>query len=272
MALTDSTTDLLLPRLLRIPDYQRGYAWEREHVQDFLDDLALLVPAQKHYTGTVVLLGSDEHVIDDQSQVLLRADVVDGQQRLTTVCLLLNELRRALASQGLHLAADGLTRQFLLIHKDGIALPKLQVGDESKPIWMALLTDTAVPVPETLSSRRLLAASEQIRSHVDALVDKDATEPGNVTRLRDLVIQSLQFTVYTLQRSADVGVIFETLNDRGKPLTELEKVKNYLLFLAARLPEAKQAALAARINDVWSRVYRLLLEVARVSPAVAASI
>ena len=42
-------------RLLVVPDYQRGYAWEASHLQDFLDDLEILSEDQAHYTGTVVL-------------------------------------------------------------------------------------------------------------------------------------------------------------------------------------------------------------------------
>ncbi len=267
MSLTESATDVLRPRLLTIPNYQRGYAWEFDQVQDFLDDLRLLEPGKTHYTGTVVLLGNGQPVVDDESNALVRADVVDGQQRLTTVCLLLNELRRALTSAGHETAAQGLRRQFLLISKDGVPCHKLRVGADSLPVWSALLQDQPVAPPETLSGKRLYQAALQIREHVESLMSNSEDPLPGLRGLRDLVVTKLQFTLYTLEQQAEVGVIFETLNDRGKPLTELEKVKNYLLFLAARLPEGQQQALADRINGAWSTIYRLLLEVALVSPA-----
>ncbi|WP_162907408.1 DUF262 domain-containing protein [Allorhizocola rhizosphaerae] len=267
MGLTESVSDVLRPRLLTIPDYQRGYAWEREHVDDFLDDLRLLQPGKSHYTGTIVLLGGGQPLVDDESNALAHADIVDGQQRLTTICLLLNELRRAFLSVGDDAAAHGLRRQFLVISKNGVPQNKLQVGSDARPVRDALLNDGPDVSPETLSAERLLMAARQMRSHVRTLVE-GASDPVAVLRdLRDRIITGLHFTLYTLDQQAEVGVIFETLNDRGKPLTELEKVKNYLLFLAARLPAAQQAALAKRINDAWTLVYRLLLEVARVSPA-----
>ncbi|MET7400423.1 DUF262 domain-containing HNH endonuclease family protein [Dactylosporangium sp. NPDC005572] len=267
MTSTKSATDVLRPYLLVVPDYQRGYAWEEQHVQEFLEDIHLLEPGKDHYTGTIVLLNGNEALVDDESHALLYAEVVDGQQRLTTVCLLLNEIRRALVAAGQDRAAKGLKQQFLITTKDGVPLHKLRIGSDGLPTWTALLQDQPVKPPETLSGRRLLRAAEQIRKHLAGLTAEVAEPVTILTGLRDVVITRLRFTVHALDQHAEVGVIFETLNDRGKPLTELEKVKNYLLFLAARLPAAPQNALAAKINTAWSQIYRLLLEVAMVSPA-----
>lgn len=265
VALTQSVTDVLVPRLLRIPDYQRGYAWEREHVQDFLDDLRLLEPGHRHYTGTVVLLNGTQPVVDDNLQALLPADVVDGQQRLTTVGLLLNEIRRAFSLAGRKQAADGLRRQFLMTTKNGAPLLKLQVQSDAREVWTALVEDQVVALPQTLSGRRLLDAALNVRAHVEALVASEGVDAAH--RLGEKVMTSLHFTLYELDGQAEVGVVFETLNDRGKQLTELEKVKNYLLFLAARLDAGLRRALAERINDAWSDIYHHLLEVAAVSSA-----
>jgi hypothetical protein len=266
MAMTESVTDVLRPRLLTIPDYQRGYSWEADHVRDFLDDLTLLEPGQKHYTGTVVLLPSGFPLVDDESNSLAKADVVDGQQRLTTICLLLNELRRALHSLGKEAAAAGLRRQFLVVTKDGAPIHKLQVGSDALPTWGALLHDKPVPPPSSLSGERLLCAAKLLRRHVDELVEQASDPVVELQRVRDRLITGLHFTLYQLNDQAEVGVIFETLNDRGKPLTELEKAKNYLLFLAARLPDARRKVLASQINEAWTAVYRLLLEVASATP------
>lgn len=265
MDLTKTVADVLVPRILRIPDYQRGYSWQREHVQDFLDDLRLLEDGQRHYTGTLVLLGSTSPVVDDHFNALAMADVVDGQQRLTTVALLIDALSRAIAASGDEQAATGLHRQFLATSKGGAPLLKLQVQSDAKDVWQSLIGGKPIDVPTTVAGKRLLDASRQIREHVDALVAAEG--PDAARALSEKVITKLQFTLYELDSQAEVGVVFETLNDRGKPLTELEKVKNYLLFLAARLEEKQREALAQRINDAWSSIYHLLLEVAAVSSA-----
>ena len=75
---------LLEGRLFRIPDYQRSYSWTRRERQDLFDDLAsAATSADGHFMATVVCLrrkkvtlGIDEYT---------RLDVVDGQQRLTTL-------------------------------------------------------------------------------------------------------------------------------------------------------------------------------------------
>ena len=49
------------------------------------------------------------------------------------------------------------------------------------------------------------------------------------------ITQHLTVIVYEVANDLDAGVIFETMNDRGRPLTELEKVKNYLLYVCSKL-------------------------------------
>ena len=68
----------------------------------------------------------------------------------------------------------------------------------------------------------------------------------------------LGFLLYEVHDLAEVGVIFETLNERGRPLTQLEKAKNYLLYLARRIPDSRSEELAMRINDSWASIFRNL--------------
>jgi uncharacterized protein with ParB-like and HNH nuclease domain len=83
---------LINKRLFRIPDYQRAYSWESQQRRDLFDDIkkTRLKSGFEHYMATVVtlsrstkLIGTDEHQI---------AEVVDGQQRITTLILLLKAI------------------------------------------------------------------------------------------------------------------------------------------------------------------------------------
>ena len=58
-----------------------------------------------------------------------------------------------------------------------------------------------------------------------------------------------------VDNDSDVGAIFETLNQRGKELTELEKTKNYLLYLANLLDDGPRQQLAADINESWRTIF-----------------
>ena len=90
--------DLFRKRLFSVPDYQRGYSWEVRQVEEFLEDLELLGPHRYHYTGTVVLHESDSGArpMDEDGNTYVPVEIVDGQQRLTTIVLLLDGIRRSL--------------------------------------------------------------------------------------------------------------------------------------------------------------------------------
>ena len=86
-------------RLFRIPDYQRGYAWQQSQLVDFWDDLNNLQMDRFHYTGLLSIRvlktketgawGNDLWMVE---KGYVPCHVVDGQQRLTTFIILLNEL------------------------------------------------------------------------------------------------------------------------------------------------------------------------------------
>lgn len=93
-----SIAQIFKEKLFVIPDYQRGYAWERQHCEELMEDIELLPDNKEHYTGTLVLYKSPDtsEVYDVKGGSYQTYDVVDGQQRLTTLTILLNTLHKAL--------------------------------------------------------------------------------------------------------------------------------------------------------------------------------
>ena len=94
-----SLSVLFQNRLFRIPDYQRGYAWKHEQLADFWEDLLNLQEDRYHYTGLLSLKAvnrdsvktwdGDEWILDIGFKPFY---IVDGQQRLTTFSILMNEI------------------------------------------------------------------------------------------------------------------------------------------------------------------------------------
>ena len=88
----------------RIPDYQRGYSWGEDELNDLWDDLGSLLPGQDHYTGMLSLKVVNPSDIEknikdlwtDEQWISRRGDniyeIIDGQQRLTTLIILINEI------------------------------------------------------------------------------------------------------------------------------------------------------------------------------------
>jgi uncharacterized protein with ParB-like and HNH nuclease domain len=88
-----SLSQIFQNKLFRIPDYQRGYAWQDPQLRDFWEDLLNLQTDRNHYTGLLSMkaMNRDEKKkLDADDQWLLDSgfkpyQIVDGQQRLTTV-------------------------------------------------------------------------------------------------------------------------------------------------------------------------------------------
>ncbi len=254
-------------RLFRIPDYQRGYAWEKQQHQDFVEDLELLGPGQQHFFGTLILRAHSDHmdiVTDEGGASYVVHDVVDGQQRLTTVVLYLGavgkEMRRCnhLPKWTLGLEED----YIVVLDENGQPLPKLTLNRDSHHFFYNSILEQGQDIGGArIRSHRLLVGAK--RYFADYLTEKQAelgdAYPDWLKRQSEKLIRKLTMMVYTVQSEADAGIIFETMNNRGKPITELEKVKNYLLYLVGKLELQTDHGLAAEINDPWTHIFERLM-------------
>ena len=100
----------------RIPDYQRGYAWTDKQLSEFWDDIEDLAENQPHYTGTIFVEEMKE--VAPQDRWLFNAgnrfySVVDGQQRLTTVSILLYELLKKESTEYNEVPVEKLIDQYI---------------------------------------------------------------------------------------------------------------------------------------------------------------
>jgi hypothetical protein len=273
-----STQELRLPqvvsdRLLFIPDYQRPYAWEDKQLADLWEDLDLLGPHGTHYAGTLVLRaiprdddggGVDTSVADDGA-TLQHCEVVDGQQRLTTCLLLLDRIRRrvdALAVADVANAADMASRlraTYGMVSVDNALQPRLRLGAGMNSYWVeTVLGEHQYAGPPLIAGQaQLRDAATFYDKRLDGLtaeVDKEE-QFARLKELQRRITAGLGFLVYEVHSASEVGVIFETLNERGRPLTELEKTKNYLLYLARTITDARGDQLAEKINEAWSDIF-----------------
>lgn len=164
--------DVFAGRLLEVPDYQRGYSWEKEQLRDFIEDLELLGDGKEHYTGTLVLHphANRKSRMDSQGRSYLSADIVDGQQRLTTIVLLLDAIRRELNSQRiLDSLAEGIGTNYLSV-KDlsGQPLLRLQLNGDTNDYWRdEVLAERALGSAATIASHRRLSLAHEIFRTVD---------------------------------------------------------------------------------------------------------
>ncbi|WP_354500724.1 DUF262 domain-containing protein [Mycetocola sp. 2940] len=261
-------SEVVSQRLFEVADYQRPYAWESKQLQDLWDDLDLLGSGH-HYAGTIVLKAIDgPKQITIDGDRLARYEVVDGQQRLTTCFLLIDRLIKRLrhlqetGDEGVGRAITKLVDNFGQVTISGVRKPRLSLGADLNEFWkeQVLLGKPIIGSILVAGEQRLQAAAEFFDERLAFLVSgvDDTTAIERLLDLRGRVTAGLKFLVYEVESDAEVGVIFETLNERGRGLTDVEKVKNYLLYLAGQLPDDRKRDLAALINSKWSEIFKEL--------------
>lgn len=248
-------------RLLVVPDYQRGYSWEKRQWDDFLEDVDAMPEGRDHYTGTIVLHAQEGRApMDAGGQALSVHHVVDGQQRLTTLVVLFDQLRRQLEAEGRTKLAEGIEIRFVRTKDiNGEDLPKLRLNADLRELFERRVLGSGGGAITLVSERRLIG----VRDHFAAYFVGQREERGEayaewLVRLYQKLSQRLKVTLFHVGDSSEVGLVFEVMNNRGKPLSELEKVKNYLLYSAAKL-DLTGHDLDDEVNAAWSKVLRNLM-------------
>lgn len=251
-------TKLISENLFRIPDYQRGYAWEKSHWDDFIQDLDALVngEARSHYTGTVVVYkdGNREPQAYGKTKKLPVLDVVDGQQRLTTSTLYLSIVVRELVARG---ADDFCLEVPTYLYAGSTA--RLILNNDCHDAFRSLLQNGRInTMPRSIHEQRLVDAHDYLSKHIKkqiGLLGGDGVD--YLQNLFEAITQKLSFTYYAIEEECEIGMTFELMNSRGKDLSVLELLKNYLMHWISRNVERNQERtdLTFMINRDWKNVY-----------------
>ena len=274
--------ELFTERLYRIPDYQRGYAWETVQLDDFWGDLENLNSIKRtHYIGAITLQKAGQDALPRESNWLLYDvyHVVDGQQRLTTILILLCAILRAIRSCPIHRGAD--CRDIKMadgVYMEAIISQFIRRDKDGKQLYFLDYCHNANETSQYLQAEifscddkktRKIAASDYYTKKLQAAKaffdEKLATqdEPA-LQRLYLKLKQGLVFSEYKIESDEEVCLTFETINNRGKKLSLLELLKNRLIYLTILL-EAREnkkktnlADMRERISKSWGRIYRSL--------------
>lgn len=257
-------TDVSLPKLFEgrffsIPDYQRGYAWGDSQLQDMWDDIQNIPSPSTnyyHYTGSITLKKRTQLNLDEQFLENLLGgefcDVVDGQQRLTTLVIFMAQLikRMPLQYQG------NLNKIYLLEQPAGanpvykLAYSDIQGNNNQHLLRIIFNSTTALPSLANVYTNNIDNAKKFFDQKLANLSDVQVQE------LYVKMSKSLIFDIKYISNNLHVQAVFETMNNRGKSLTILEKLKNRLMFMACKLPNS--GLLPDKINTAWGGIYNKL--------------
>ncbi|MBA4501695.1 DUF262 domain-containing protein [Marinobacterium marinum] len=216
---------VLKSRRFRVPAYQRSYAWEVDHVEALLNDIkeAIDNKEREYFLGSVVVTSADNG----------RYEVVDGQQRLTTISLVIAAIKEIFQRDEDHEVVVSVKSDFLANtdRRTKEREPKLILNEVDNEIYQDLIEsfgDVDEKKVRRQSHKRLLSAAKHCEKYLTDLciMSKDSEE--ELHSWLDYIETSLKVIVVTAPDDSNAFVIFETLNDRGLELAISDLVKNYL--------------------------------------------
>ncbi|WP_163931402.1 DUF262 domain-containing protein [Paraferrimonas sp. SM1919] len=265
-----SLSDIFERRILRIPDYQRGYAWLQHQLEDFWEDIVHLNIERVHYTGVITLepVPKSQWSRWDNDEWLIEGVgfkpyyVVDGQQRLTTSMVLMQAILETVDGQAElnYQSVDTIRKQYILHRSDGglresfiFGYEKDNPSDEYLKTQIFGVHSHSNQHQETLYTQNLLRAKSYFKEKLSQL-DND-----EIALIYKKLTQKFKFNLYEIDDEIDVFVTFETMNNRGKPLTSLELLKNRLIYLSTLFKEQEgHELLRTKINNAWKTIYEYL--------------
>ena len=235
--------DLISNKKFRVPAYQRAYAWEQDHVTSLLSDLedAISNKEKEYFLGSVVVTSGDTN----------RFEVVDGQQRLTTISLVINAIKTVFSLDGDNQMVDSLQADFLtsLDRKTRENEPKLILNEIDNELFQNIIQKDSdhhsISIKKDIKSKtpsnvKLISAYQQCFDffYKESKLQRDSEE--YLQNWLDYIQHSAKVILVISPDDSNAFVIFETLNDRGLDLAISDLLKNYLFHKSAeRLEETK---------------------------------
>lgn len=243
-----------------IPRFQRDYSWGEDEWDDLWQDILGTIaeggePA--HYMGYLVLQSTDDKTFD----------VIDGQQRLTTLSIIvlaaLKNLQRLIGEgkepDRTRQRMEQL-RQTYIDYLDPVTLvprSKLTLNRNNDNYYQTYL----VPLAEHMPQRRIRASEHGLRKAFewferrvrDYVKTSTLADPGMaIAQLIDTMSDKLFFTVITVTDELNAYKVFETLNARGVRLSATDLLKNYLFSVLHRQQEHEHEFKS--LDDRWENM------------------
>jgi len=281
-----SLDSLFKEKIFRIPDYQRGYAWQKSQLKDFWEDLINLSGNRSHYTGVLTLkevsngeIGDSDNeywLVEDHSYKMYH--IVDGQQRLTTFVIFIQAFidfvkqlddyvgkseREIYITDSLNLEA--VTSRYLFkVKPTGDRYRTYKFGyTVDNPSYEYLRykifnEDGVGSIEETFYTLNLKNAKRYFYEQLEELYSESGL--NGLHEIYKKLTKRFLFNEYVIKDEFDVFVAFETMNNRGKKLSDLELLKNRLIYLTTlytdnELDAAERRSLRDAINSAWKEVY-----------------
>jgi uncharacterized protein with ParB-like and HNH nuclease domain len=202
-----------------VPLFQRPYSWKKSEWQmlwDDLLDLCELETPRTHFMGSIVTMPTNS-IPEGVSKYLL----IDGQQRLTTIFILLCALRnhaRQIEDKRLSAKIDAILTN---LHEDGMDYFKLQPTQVDRDIFHQLIQDNESN--EVIENNSILECYTFFFKKIRQL-------NSDLQQLQKIICTNLSVVSVVLSSNDDPYLVFESLNAKGRALTQADLIRNYFFM------------------------------------------
>ena len=217
-----------------IPAYQRRYAWGEKQLGELFDDINYLKQEDTHLLSTVLFL-TDLYNAD-----INQLEIVDGQQRLTSISILLMAIRDKFLQNGDNDSAKEIDKYLTCRGLDKKEKNKILLGDLDNPDYLKLRDMKDI---DEIKNKKLINAYELFYKWLSEKIE-------DLDSFYYKVINNISIIRLDIGNARDAYKLFETINNRGLRLSPTDIIKNFLLGHASIINDNS----LNKIRDYWKSV------------------
>lgn len=226
-----------------IPVYQRAYSWQEDNWNVFFQDLMEQVGRDNEYSYGNLLL----ETIKQDSEY----DVIDGQQRLTTLVIFMRALYNVLRAKQADEEVLGEIEEFFEKKKK----KRLRPVDNDRACFDAIIIEDE---PYTVTS----SSQECISNAKDHFVKELSRLDVNILlKIKNVILDS-KVNRLELQGKKEAALMFELQNNRGRDLTNMEKLKSYFMYqMYVNSPAEETDANVENVSNHFKEIYKNVYDI-----------
>lgn len=229
---------------LVIPSYQRRYSWGEDQFEDLWKDLNKIEHEKEdHFIGTIVFKSNEGSVAQGAVKEL---DIVDGQQRITTISILICAIRDYLEERNAEKSeTESIEKKLYRLNtyekKEEI---KLKLGNLDRESYESLVKGNI----QNVDNENILEGYNYFKQKLENSFE----EREKIKNLYEKIINQLIYVSITAKGHSDAYELFESMNNRGLSLSPVDLMKNYLLMKCSKNDETSED----RIENLWGEVIK----------------
>jgi hypothetical protein len=218
-----------------IPAYQRRYSWQQKHLSELFEDIVGLDQNEEHLFGTVIF-----HNVANNINGLAQFEVVDGQQRLTTLTILLKSLQKAFNSRNLLFQKDQINRILFLYNDQQQIVNKLKLGTLDSGDYELIMGDEGNNYHQ-IQNQNLHNAIEYFDNRLNNYTVAELNAFYEKVKASAVVLR------LEINDASSAYKLYEGINNRGLGLSATDIIKN---FIFEQADHSDRVALIENVNHI----------------------